>query len=329
MANYKELEGFGVQTLATDPDSAGWIGSIFYNSTSGTFKTVKPGGAPAGTWASGGNLNTPGTNAAGATAGTQTASLIFAGDRPSKVTATELYDGTSWTTVNPMSTGRNSLGGAGTTTSALGFGGNPSTPGYIAVTESWNGTSWTELNDLNTARQTTGCGISNTSVIAVGGYDPVSVTGKTEIWNGTSWTEENDLNTARYLTVNVGTSSLTKSIGGITSPVVANVEDFNGTSWTETTDINTARSGGGGAGSQPTALVFGGYNGSTNLANTETWDGSSWTEVADLAIGRNGGGNTGAGTSPSAIFFSGTAPGGAATEQFTAPDVIINTLTTS
>jgi hypothetical protein len=46
MANYKELEGFGVQTLATDPDSPGWVGSIFYNSTSGTFKTVKPGGVP-------------------------------------------------------------------------------------------------------------------------------------------------------------------------------------------------------------------------------------------------------------------------------------------
>jgi hypothetical protein len=57
MANYKELEGFGVQTLATDPDSPGWIGSIFYNSTEGTFKTVKPGGVPAGTWASGGTMN--------------------------------------------------------------------------------------------------------------------------------------------------------------------------------------------------------------------------------------------------------------------------------
>jgi hypothetical protein len=33
MANYKELEGFGVQTLATDPDNPGWVGSIFYNST--------------------------------------------------------------------------------------------------------------------------------------------------------------------------------------------------------------------------------------------------------------------------------------------------------
>ena len=54
MANYKELEGFSVQTLATDPDTPGWVGSIFYNSTSGTFKVVKAGGVTAGTWASGG-----------------------------------------------------------------------------------------------------------------------------------------------------------------------------------------------------------------------------------------------------------------------------------
>jgi hypothetical protein len=301
------------------------LGQVFYNSTSDAFKvTQQP--VPGGTWASGGNLNTPGTNAAGATAGTQTASLIFAGDRPSRVTATELYDGTSWTTVNPMNTGRNNLGGAGTTTSALGFGGSPSAPSYTGATESYNGTTWTEVADLNQIRQTTGCGISNTSAIAVGGYDPVSVTGKTEIWNGTSWTEVNDLNTARYLPVNVGTSSLTKCIGGL-GPAKANVEDFDGTSWTETTDINTARAGGGGAGSQPGALVFGGYT-TTPVGNTENWDGSSWTEVADLAIARNSGGNTGAGTSPSAIFFSGTAPGGAATEEWNVPTVN-STLTAS
>jgi hypothetical protein len=59
MANYKELEGFGVQTLSIrSTDTPGWVGSIFYNSTSGTFKTVKPGGVAAGTWASGGSMNT-------------------------------------------------------------------------------------------------------------------------------------------------------------------------------------------------------------------------------------------------------------------------------
>jgi hypothetical protein len=58
MATYKGIQGFGVETLASDPTEAGSVGQIFYNSTSGTFKTVKPGGIAAGTWASGDNLNT-------------------------------------------------------------------------------------------------------------------------------------------------------------------------------------------------------------------------------------------------------------------------------
>jgi hypothetical protein len=54
MATYKGIQGFGVETLASDPTEPGSVGQIFYNSTSGTFKTVKPGGVPVGTWASGG-----------------------------------------------------------------------------------------------------------------------------------------------------------------------------------------------------------------------------------------------------------------------------------
>jgi hypothetical protein len=44
MTDYKKIQGFEVQTLSSDPTEPGWVGSIFYNSTSGTFKTVKPGG---------------------------------------------------------------------------------------------------------------------------------------------------------------------------------------------------------------------------------------------------------------------------------------------
>jgi hypothetical protein len=55
MATYKGIQGFGVETLASDPTEPGSVGQIFYNSTSGTFKTVKPGGLPIGTWASGGD----------------------------------------------------------------------------------------------------------------------------------------------------------------------------------------------------------------------------------------------------------------------------------
>jgi hypothetical protein len=37
--------------------------------------------------------------------------------------ATESYNGSNWTEVNDLNTGRDKLGGAGTQTSALGFGG--------------------------------------------------------------------------------------------------------------------------------------------------------------------------------------------------------------
>jgi hypothetical protein len=122
MANYKELEGFGVQTLATDPDTPGWVGSIFYNSTSGTFKVVKPGGVTAGTWSSGGNLNEPKTAVAGA--GIQTAALAAGGYfGPPILSSTELYNGTSWTEVNDLNTARYYLGGAGSQTAAIATAG--------------------------------------------------------------------------------------------------------------------------------------------------------------------------------------------------------------
>ena len=76
MATYKEIKGVTVQTRSEDP-------------------TVN-----AGTWASGGDLNT-GRNEGGG-AGIQTAALVFAGVTPAQTANTESYDGTSWTEVNNM-----------------------------------------------------------------------------------------------------------------------------------------------------------------------------------------------------------------------------------
>jgi hypothetical protein len=56
----------------------------------------------------------------------------------------------AWTTVNSMNTARNDLAGAGTQTSAVGFGGYTPTTG---ATEKYDGTSWTTSPaSLNTAR---------------------------------------------------------------------------------------------------------------------------------------------------------------------------------
>jgi hypothetical protein len=73
-------------------------------------------------------------------AGTQTAALAFGGyTPPTNTTATEEYDGTSWTTSpGSLNTARYALGGCGIQTAALAFGGG--TPGpNSAATEEWTG----------------------------------------------------------------------------------------------------------------------------------------------------------------------------------------------
>jgi len=197
MADYASEKGVKVQTVAGDPP-APFEGQVWYNSTTGSHRVRKQ--ALVGTWSTGGNLNTGRRTLMGA--GTQTAALGSGGSYD--LSATESYNGTNWTEVNDLGTGRYG-GGNGTNTSALVYGGyKPGTNVNGATdTESWNGTNWTELNDLNTARiYLQGTGADNTSAIASGGFTPpVSPVGgyaETESWNGTNWTEVNDLNTNRF-----------------------------------------------------------------------------------------------------------------------------------
>jgi hypothetical protein len=73
-------------------------------------------------------------------AGTQTAGLIFGGaPPPNGASATESWNGTSWTTLPAtMNTARAYLSGLGTQTAALAVGGYNG-PAYITTVESWTG----------------------------------------------------------------------------------------------------------------------------------------------------------------------------------------------
>ena len=174
MATYKEKVGTSVVNYAGNYPGA-VEGELWYDSTNKDFKYQYANVTAAGSWRTGGNLNTARRGAAGA--GTKTAGLAFGGEGDPPVYAqTESYNG-SWTEVNDLNTARTLLAGAGTSTSALAFGGQPST----AITESWNGTNWTEVADLNTARDSlAGSGADNTSAIAFGGG--ASPKQQTETW---------------------------------------------------------------------------------------------------------------------------------------------------
>src|SRR5210317_668374 len=160
----------GVPAVASDPPSPA-EGDIWYNTTTGALRFA----AQAGSWATGGNMNTARNNLTGG-AGTQTAALIAGGSAPPFSALTESYNGTTWAELNDLNTARYGILMRGVQTSALvagGVNGNPSpeNPGFTrtAQTESWNGYTWTEVNDLNTGRSDTGgAGTDNTSALCVG-----------------------------------------------------------------------------------------------------------------------------------------------------------------
>jgi len=334
MATYKGIQGYSVQSLATDPTVADTVGQLWYNSGSGKFKISTEG---AGAWSSATALNT--ARGGGASGGTQSA-CWFAGGGPGVTGADmETYDGSTWTELgNLVSGARDNLEGFGTTTAAIACGGysNPPTSGRDS-TESWNGSSWSETNNLNTIRYNFGSAIGSPSTagLVFGGISPShgTETINNESWNGTSWTELNNMLTARAAATGTGISTAALAISGTTTSALAGVtaivESWNGTSWTETGDVNTARINVGTAGTTALALAFGGrQNPPVYSALTEKYDGTSWTEVADLATGRYNSG--GCGSESAGICYGGdNGPTLSVTEEWNDPVYAIKTVTVS
>ena len=121
MADYKEIKGKHVLSIASDLDNAEGEGQIWFNTTSGDFKTIiKVDGA----WASGGAINTARTTHGGA--GTQTAGFWYGGTTPGPATAGFFWDGSAWSAAPTLNTGRpNLVEQTGTQTSALATGNDP------------------------------------------------------------------------------------------------------------------------------------------------------------------------------------------------------------
>ena len=121
MATYREVKGGTIQTLDSDPV------------------------VNAGSWSSGGTMNTARSDLAGG--GIQTSAMAIAGySSPGTRSEVESYDGTSWTEIAELNSARNSMAGFGATNTAMiGCGGRSPTS---ANTEYWNGSSWTEVNNI-------------------------------------------------------------------------------------------------------------------------------------------------------------------------------------
>ena len=317
MATYKEIFGTNIEVLASDPANP-VAGQVWYNSTDNVVKGQ--GVTTAGSWATGGNVNTGRKTPMLNGAGTQASALFIGGSLPGSTGVTESYNGATWTEVNDLNTARSGGGACGANnTSALAFTGYSTA--FTGATESWNGTSWTTVpGTINTARATLGANGVQASALGYGGnVGTPTFSALTESWNGTSWTEVGDLNTARYEIMGAGDSNTAGlAIGGYNPPVFrAFTEQYNGTSWTEVGDLNTARSKGAAAGTYTSALAFAG-NPSPAGAAAESWNGTSWTTEGSLSNSRRELG--GAGSATAGLAFSGEnfpGPVSLSTEEFT------------
>ena len=138
----------------------------------------------------------PAVRQAQGTSGIQTAALVFGGlqdispGTPNIMLSSTLeYDGSSWTAGGSLPATRKNLGGSGTQTASLGYGGNPgATPTNVNITLDYNGTAWS-VNPATLVAGTQRAGYSttapSTAAIMFGGGNP-SITAATEEYNGPS-----------------------------------------------------------------------------------------------------------------------------------------------
>jgi len=321
MTTYKQIFGKYVKNYSSDP-SSDIEGQIWYNSTSGTFKSQV---LVAAAWASGGNINTTRRNLAGF--GTQTAGVIAGGFVPPSSTATEKYDGTTWTTSGSLPTAKEStLGGAGTQTAGLVAGGSgpDNGPAYSASTFEFNGSTWSPGGNLNQGGLSRRMVGTQTATLGTGGYiGGGNFTNATEEYDGTNWTTGGNFpgtpNTYQH-----GAGTQTAAVNSVPSGPTLGTFYYDGTSWTQASASGPpsgAFTGSGHQGSQTAFSTFG-------PTSTGLWNGTSWTTSANLSTSRSGGGD--AGNSTSALYAAGyTGANTNVTEEFTGDTLTTKTITTS
>ena len=337
MTTYKGINGFAVQSVASDPSPLD-EGQVWYNNATYAFKLASV--TTSGSWATGGNLGT--SRYRMGSAGIQTAGLIFGGVFPAgppyNRNQTEKYDGTSWTSSGTMPAERFGMGSGGTQTAAIGFGGGQTepfgSPPQVNATITFNGTSWTTPPaTLNTARTYIGPAATQTAAIGFGGYIyPGTVVNNAESYNGTSWTTVTNYPTTVRDASAAGTQTAALGFAGYTPPTSSTnkiANSWNGTTWTSSPNLNNNGQGRGGFGTQTAAVAAGGGSSPAPLASVETWNGTSWTN--NTATSNNLGFRGGLGTISSGLVAGGT-PGNpiTAVEEWTGPGVAqTKTITTS
>ena len=242
-------------------------------------------------WSETTDISTARYSFASSTNSPQTSGVIAGGDAaPGQTTATESWNGSSWTTRATMGTAISTGTGAGSSSGSM-----MSSGGYISPSAKTNVEEFTQSINTITASAFASGGVLPAAWYGVGasqfgtqdnglsfaGNNPGAYVGNTAsfLYNGSSWSATPSMSTARAYLSGFGTATSAVGAGGATGPgaKVTSTEEFDGSSWTNGGALNTARGQLASAGASETSgVVFGGAEPSASN-KTEEYDGSSWT----------------------------------------------------
>lgn len=191
----------------------------------------------------------------------------------------------SWSSSPNLNTTAGQRGGAGITSAALAFGGDPSPPSLTTnASEEYDGSSWTSTPTLNTGRRSIhGTGVL-TSAIGVGGYSAPDRLNNCESYNGTTWSNETGY-PVKTIATGLGASETTcifygAETGPAPSPSGATLASnkYDGSTWTSGGNMTRSPATGGasGLGIVTAGIATGGF---PNTSASEEYNGTSWSSI--------------------------------------------------
>jgi len=212
------------------------------------------------------------------------------------ISNSELYDGTTWSTLSNLIKSRYWSGFSGANEYDFSvFGGQSGSGAVIDISNSEytnDGFTWVSFTSLPTiVSSNAGAGLDFNSLLSIGsGAAPSNITNE---YNGLAWSTGGNLISGRQGLTGTGRQNSALVAGGITtaSPTpLACTEEYNGTSWSTGGALITARESPALSGIQNAALVYGGGNTSPTPAVvyscTEEYNGTSWASKTGMITSR-------------------------------------------
>jgi len=246
--------------------------------------------------------------------GSQNATALFSGrTAPTNTTATEEYDGSSWSAGGAVITARYIGSTTGTVNAGLFAGGNKADGSCLACNEEYNGSSWATGGALAAGTDfLTAVGTQNAAA-AFGGRQtsrPASGFVCNRHYDGSSWSADGSLSVGKYASGGTGTQNATLAFGGYTAPSANGyqtpkscTEEYNGSAWSTQNSLLHATGAGNSAGTSNDALFMGGYTHPSIVSYNQQWNGVAWS--MSIAIPKAGQRISTGGTSSTSAIVTG------------------------